>query len=197
MAPRNWLHGEGFDDPVADALGIAGRSDHGHGTRIEERSERGGRGDTLAQLQAGRRALGRVQRELDLHVAAFIAFMDGVSGFPEHFTHGQIVSVCDRPQSGEASVYGQHRQPFEQDRPQAFPVKVVVDCHGDLGLIGGPRPIGTSGDDACLSSDGPHDDDGELLGLVRGIAERSDGVGRRARFQKRTDDVWMPVTTDR
>ena len=73
------VHGEGFDDPVADALRIAGRSDHGHGTRIEERSERGGRGDPLAQLQARRRALGRMQRELDLHVAAFIAFLDGVS----------------------------------------------------------------------------------------------------------------------
>ena len=35
------------------------------------------------------------------------------------------------------------------------------------------------------------------LGLVRGITERRDRVGRRARFQKRTDDVWMPVTTDR
>ena len=82
-------------------------------TRKEERAERGDRGDTLAQLQAGRRALGLVQREIDLHVAACIGFMDRVPGFPEDFSHGQIVSVCDRPQFGEASVYGEHRQPFE------------------------------------------------------------------------------------
>ncbi len=84
---------------------------------------------------------GRVQRELDVHIAAFIGFMGREPGFPEDFAHGRIVSVCDRPQSGETSVYSQHRQPFEQDRSQTFPMKVVVDCHGHLGLVGGPSPI--------------------------------------------------------
>ncbi len=67
--------------------------------------------------------------------------MDRIPGFPEDFAHGQIVSVCDRPQPGEAPVYGEHRQPFEQDGSQTFPMSVVVDCHSHLGLIGGTRPV--------------------------------------------------------
>jgi len=69
------------------------------------------------------------------------------AGPAKHFEHGLILGLHDGPKALKAIARRQHRQPFQQERSDAFPLKLVRDGYGDLRRCLVPGRVSACGND--------------------------------------------------
>ncbi len=153
-------------NPPAPGIG----ADHGDGTRLEKRPQRGGGRDLRTPAA---RALGlrrRLEIERDMEHALIEPLRQREPGLQEHVHHRQVVAEDVGVEDADAAIAADFGQPLEHARAKAVSLERIGDGERHFGALRPGRGAIVAGDAAqCVAALG---DDQHVCRIWRGDATR-------------------------